>query len=303
VSDFVRNLVRRSAGLPVAAASLVPPPDLLGRLDTARVQAATPKPLASAPDHIVAAAKAVATTLAVAPRPAPAALSSPPPAVPAPPPGSAPERARARPPVPFPAPWSTTQPPLTPRAREAADYTRDARQAPAVSPLVVPSSMTRPLPQPRTELSRPRDGGAPVAVPASMTLPGLRGLNIPGTSRPAASRAPLPAPPLVTPLAERPAPITPAWQTSSKTAFASDQGAQPVTPQPREARPVRLPQLRPVQAPGEPAQPATAVLVRIGRIEVRAAQSPARTPPPPVPRGRGFAEHILARRYLDRAWR
>lgn len=94
---------------------------------------------------------------------------------------------------------------------------------------------------------------------------------------------PAPAPPAATPKAAPPAAAEPPLPLA------------PIAPPPET--PAALHALDEAQPPEEPR-----IEVRIGRIEIR--QAPPPPPPAPAPRRepRGFPEHSLARRYLDRRW-
>jgi hypothetical protein len=266
MSDFLVNLLRRGAGLqPVATPRR---PDLPAEME----ETAPRDDRREAGDGLPAlAAQAGAAPEIDGRRPDEEALQPPPAAarpVPGPPAGGLPP---ARP---------TAAASATARVAERREEGRHP-QAPVLASAPPPAERS-------TEAARrpPRPGDAPA--------PG-DDLREP--------RPPLPAAEIATPALARTADV----------AAAPTSPAPPATPVPPAAPARALPAARSPLAALTPDRPPSGprvsdpaggeeeprIEVRIGRIEIR---TPLASAPAPRRAPRGFAEHALARRYLDRRW-
>jgi hypothetical protein len=279
MSDFLRNVLRRGAGLaPVLAPR---PPDLLGEaaeimresepVDASRavltpqtpVEARTlPAPsasLASVPHAITPATGKQLEPAATPSAATPASSETGPPVRPA----SVPERA-----------IEMTLPPASPAApREQAVL------APALAAAVVLTPVSEPVPE----------------IPPNRPLPVIEPLPPPSRAESHPPQQEASRQPVVRREAEPPAVYLPPEIRQEPAPEVMPGPSRPVTPAVAEAFPDGgADRLEP--GPQEPEATSSPVHVTIGRIEVRHAV--------PIPRRqpRGFDDLAAARRYLDRRW-
>lgn len=302
--SFLRNLVRRSAGL--APETPVRPPRGLPVFGPPAAEAATIESLDLERGPPAADAPAATTREARTgiPEPAERALPT--------------VRTEARPErqaeivilesrTPEPRPAAGVEPPAHPEpvpvpARKESRGTVEPMRAEAPpredrapeprarvevrSPLTVPASVEEDD-RPEPEISRPAVLEAPEQASEAV---------VDQPVRPASPRAPEAG-------AEPPGPRAPEATPPADALRATTLAVPRERPTPRTA-----PQPRPAERPritGPPATPPAEppVEIRIGRIEVRAPGAPEPPPaPPPRPVERGFGDLALARRGLERRW-
>ncbi len=294
--SFLRNLVRRSAGL--SAETPVRPPRGLPVFGPPATEAATIESLDSERGPPAAEPPAVTTREARTGIPEPA------------------ERAvRAEPEVERPAGISmpdvpSGEPPLAARTEAPARVEPAREDQPADAPPV--------RAEPAARVDRAPEPPARVEVPASPIVPPkvedeLR--PVPETPRPAAvegaarvapAEADRPAPPPPPRPSERrqepPVPRAPEAVRPTDVPRAATPGVPRERPAARPApqpRPVERPRL---EAPRAAPASEPPVEIRIGRVEVRAPRVPEPAPAPPPPAERGFGDLALARRGLERRW-
>ena len=304
--SFLRNLVRRSAGL--APETPVRPPRGLPVFGSPAAEAATIESLDLERGPPAADVPAATTREARTGIPEPAERALPTvrtEARPEPPPEIVISESRT--PEPRPAPGVEPPDPPKPvpvRAREESRGTVEPMRAEAPPredrgpeprarvevrlPLTVPTSVEEDH-RPEPEFSRPAVVEAPERASVAV---------VDQPVRMASPRAPEAG-------AEPPVPGAPEATAPADALRATTLAVPRERPTPRTARQPRPPERRRITGPPAtpPAEPP--VEIRIGRIEVRApgAPEPPRPPtPPPRPVERGFGDLALARRGLERRW-
>lgn len=180
-------------------------------------------------------------------------------------------------------------------------------------PRVLPPS---PAPLEKTDLwrqeptSSSRSPEAPHAAPSPSPSPSQVQVSPEGLAHPPEATAPAPAQP--EPRSRPPVPESrvPPVSLAPNSSSSPEDGASPRAARPRAEPPAPAPgRLGTAHAASERTPETPRVQVRIGRVEIRVSKPAARPSPPPAPKApagsrgpRGFSEHSLARRYLDRRW-